>query len=73
MDLLLTDVVMPGMSGRKLAERLAPLCPSAKVMFMSGYTDELLEQHDILGQRFLRKPFDLETLTGEVRSVLDEG
>ena len=71
-DLVLTDVVMPGMSGRELAERLALLCPSAKVMFMSGYTDEMIEHHGVLGGRFLRKPFDRAALTRKVRSVLDE-
>ena len=71
LDLVLTDVVMPGMSGRKLAERLASLCPTAKVMFMSGYTDEMLAQHDVLQHAFIRKPFDRATLAAKVRSVLD--
>ncbi|MBL0218668.1 MAG: response regulator [Myxococcales bacterium] len=71
-DLLLTDVVMPGMSGRRLAERLHPLCPRARVMFMSGYTDEMIEHHGVLGNHFLRKPFDRATLVTKVRSVLEE-
>jgi two-component system cell cycle sensor histidine kinase/response regulator CckA len=69
--LVLTDVVMPGMSGPELVERLAPLCPTAKVIFMSGYTDELLEKHGVLGQHFVRKPFDRATLSAKVRSVID--
>jgi FixJ family two-component response regulator len=68
----LTDVVMPGMSGREMAELLAPMCPTAKVIFMSGYTDEMLEHYGVLGQRFLRKPFDIETLASTVRNVIDE-
>jgi CheY-like chemotaxis protein len=71
LDLVLTDVVMPGMNGRELGERLLALYPSTKVMFMSGYTDEAIAHHGVLGRRFLRKPFDRETLTGLVRSVLD--
>jgi two-component system cell cycle sensor histidine kinase/response regulator CckA len=71
-QLVLTDVVMPGMSGRELSERLATLCPSARVIFMSGYTDEMIEHHGVLGKRLLRKPFDRETLAGKVRLVLDE-
>jgi two-component system cell cycle sensor histidine kinase/response regulator CckA len=70
-SLVLTDVVMPGMNGRELAERLAPLCPSAKMMFMSGYNDEDIERHDVLGENFLRKPFDRKTLTRKVRGALE--
>ena len=72
-DLVLTDVVMPGMSGPRLVERLAGLCPRAKVMFMSGYTDDMLAQHDIVEHTLIRKPFDRGTLTAKVRSVLDGG
>ncbi len=70
--LILTDVVMPGMSGRELTVRLAPLCPSAKVIYMSGYTDEAIERHGVLGAEFLRKPFDWKTLTDRVRDTLDQ-
>jgi PAS domain S-box-containing protein len=69
--LVVTDVVMPGLSGRELAERLARLCPTAKILFMSGHSDEAIEQHGVLGPRFLRKPFDRETLAERVRAVLD--
>jgi len=72
LHLVLTDVVMPGMNGRELAERLRPLCPGAKVIFISGYTDEAIAHHGVLESRFLRKPFDRTTLASKVRSVLDE-
>ncbi len=70
-DRVLTDVVMPRMSGSQLAERVTPLCSRARVIFMSGYNDEMLAHHDVLGHAFIRKPFDRTTLTAKVRSVLD--
>ena len=73
LDLLLTDLVMPGMDGCQLADRLAPLCPGARVLFMSGYSGDVLERHDLTGRAFLPKPFDVATLTGKVRQVLDGG
>ena len=69
--LILTDVIMPVMSGRELATRLVPLCPGARVVFMSVYTDEAIERFGVLDAEFLRKPFDLRILTERVRSVLD--
>ena len=69
-SLVLTDVIMPGMNGRQLVQRLFPRCPAAKVMFMSGYADDAIERLDVLGHDFLRKPFNGETLIRKVRAVL---
>ncbi len=70
--LLLTDVVMLGMSGRELAERLESIHPEAKVLFMSGYTDDAILRHGVLGAgtAFLQKPFTPETLAAKVRNTL---
>jgi two-component system cell cycle sensor histidine kinase/response regulator CckA len=74
-DLLLTDVVMPGMNGHELAQRLTTMRPGIKVLFTSGYTDGAVVHHGVSGEgsSFLQKPFTRKTLTRRVREILDEG
>jgi nitrogen fixation negative regulator NifL len=72
-DLLLTDVIMPGMSGRELAETLQKSRPEVRLLYMSGYTYDLVSQHGVLGPdvALLQKPFGIEPLLVRVRDVLD--
>jgi len=72
-DLLLTDVVMPEVSGKEVADRLLELRPSIRVLYMSGYTDEAIVQHGVLDAnvKFIQKPFTWVGLTRKVREVLN--
>ncbi len=72
-DLLLTDVVMPGMNGRQLAERLRALRPKLKVLFMSGYTDDAVIARGVIDHEmaFLHKPFGADQLAQVIAELLD--
>jgi DNA-binding NtrC family response regulator len=72
-DLMLTDVIMPGMNGKQLFERIRAGHPEMKVVYMSGYTDDVIAHHGILetGVHFIQKPFSIQSLTEKVRLVLD--
>ena len=72
-ELLITDVIMPNMNGRVLAENVKNRIPEMKVLYVSGYTDDIIAPHGVLdrGVCFLPKPFTLQSLAQKVRSVLD--
>lgn len=72
-DLLLTDVIMPDINGRSLFNQLITLQPNLKVLYMSGYTDNVIVHHGVLyeGVNFLQKPFTIHDLVRKIRNVLD--
>jgi signal transduction histidine kinase/CheY-like chemotaxis protein len=74
LDLVLTDVIMPKMGGRALIEKISETRPGLKVIFISGYTDWMVEHQGLLepGQAFLQKPFTTSLLLRKVRQVLDD-
>jgi two-component system cell cycle sensor histidine kinase/response regulator CckA len=72
-DMLITDVIMPDMNGRKLSEAISAICPHLKTLFVSGYTSDVIAHHGVLDQdvEFLEKPFSRAQLLQRVRAVLD--
>ena len=72
--MLITDVVMPEMNGRELADQLKILCPGIKCLFMSGYTANVIAHWGVLDQgiQFIQKPFSTNDLVAKVRETLDE-
>ncbi len=72
--LLVTDVVMPGMSGKELADRIKFLHPGMKILYTSGYADDTIVRYGVPkeGVNYLQKPFTMEDLTRKVREVLND-
>jgi CheY-like chemotaxis protein len=72
-QLLITDVIMPEMNGSELAKNLISLCPGIKILFISGYTGDIIAHHGVLdeGMHFIQKPFSIEGLAFKVREALD--
>ena len=72
-QLLLTDVVMPGMNGRDLAKQVQKMCPEMKTLYMSGYTANVIAHHGVLdeGINFIQKPFARSDLSLRIREALD--
>lgn len=73
MHLLLTDLILPGMTGRELATRLKKVRPEIKVLYTSGYTDDAILRHGVLenASHFLGKPYSVAELRRKVRAMLD--
>mgnify|MGYP001769830108 CR=1 FL=1 len=71
-DLLMTDVVMPGMNGRELATRLGALHPETKVLYASGYTENVIVHHGVVEEHtnFVGKPYSVHGLAAKIREVL---
>jgi two-component system cell cycle sensor histidine kinase/response regulator CckA len=71
-DLILSDVIMPGMNGRAMIERLSQLRPNARILFMSAYTEDIIDHHGemLKGASFLSKPFTKHALCAKIREVL---
>jgi DNA-binding NtrC family response regulator len=71
--LLMTDVVMPEINGRELSRQVAEKFPDIKVLFMSGYTADVIAHHGVLDEDidFIQKPFTLKDLASKVREILD--
>lgn len=72
-DLLITDVVMPAMNGRELAQRILKVVPNIRILYMSGYTSNVIAHRGILddGLNFISKPFSKQALSVKLRDILD--
>jgi CheY-like chemotaxis protein len=72
-DLLLTDVIMPRMNGKELADKLSVFCPKMKVLYMSGYTADIIADNGVIcnDTNFIQKPFRSKTLIAKVQAVFD--
>ena len=70
--LLLTDVVMPGMNGKQLFEQVSERYPDVRVLYMSGYTENIIAHHGVMGDgvQFIQKPFSVKSLAAKVREAL---
>jgi PAS domain S-box-containing protein len=73
-ELVLTDVIMPDMNGRELFERISAVRPGVKVLYMSGYTEDVIGRHGVIDPRvnFIEKPFSVQALTSKVREALEK-
>ena len=73
-DMILTDVVMPGMNGKELVAVIESLRPGLKVLFMSGYTSDLVAQRGVVdeGRHFIQKPFDMHSLAGKIKDARED-
>jgi YesN/AraC family two-component response regulator len=73
-DLLMTDVVMPEMNGRDLSKKITAIFPEIKLLFMSGYSANVITQQGVLndGVAFMQKPFSMNELAEKIRGVLDD-
>jgi two-component system cell cycle sensor histidine kinase/response regulator CckA len=71
-DCVVTDVIMPGMSGRELVEAIRILRPGIKVLFMSGYTSDVIAHHGVLdeGVPFIQKPFDMSAIHKKIQEII---
>jgi CheY-like chemotaxis protein len=74
-DILMTDVIMPGMNGRNLAKSLLSIYPDIRVLYMSGYTANVIAHHGVLdeGVHFIQKPFSMKDLSAKIRQALENG
>jgi CheY-like chemotaxis protein len=72
--LLITDVIMPDMNGQDLANQINGLCPNIKILFMSGYTANVIAHHGVLdkGVNFIQKPFSKKDIAVKIRKILDQ-